>query len=262
MEVKENPSKSKTVNGAKVDRADSVSLEDIITYSLHIKETNGAITEKFEYYIPIFKKEAIVDNRLIYSDGNEGFDMKLTGDVNIVGQNYFDVYYTTESGLTFAEVEKLDRTKWFKSAYIEDNNLWSKVTTIKVVNADDQPIPGKFETEIQVNLKSYNAANAILNGQFNEWGSRGYYKLSVDGSSVGGYNGTRIVVASVAYDEDVNEDTDEDVTDSYSKQLDDIVKADYDDTPSTFDDNNIIRWFILMCASGIGMICLTRMKYV
>ena len=257
-----NISNSIKLNGVDVDRADSATIDDIITYSLHIKETNGAVTEKLEYYIPIFNKESVIDNRLIYSDGSNGFDMKLIGAVNIVGHYYFDVYYTTETGMTFIDAEELDSTKWYTADYIDEEELWSKVTMIKVVNANNQTIPGKFDTEIQVNLKANNAMNIIESGQVNEWGSRGYYKISVDGSAVGGYNGTKVVTAAVTYNEEVNENTDEVVKDSYSKESDDIVKADYDDTPSTSDNSNLIRWLILMCASAIGMICLTKMKYV
>jgi hypothetical protein len=181
--------------------------------------------------------------------------MKLTGKVMIIGDDYFEMYYTMEQGLSFHELENLDSTKWCKSGYLDSQDLWDKVTAIKLVNKNGEPIPGKFTTEVQVELKSDNSKNIISNGLVNEWGSRGYYRLSVDGSTVGGYNGTKVVVAATRYNVDIGED----IKDVASMQSDKVLSDDYDDTPATSDDTNIMFWIMLMCISIIGIpICAHR----
>ncbi len=238
------------LNGVDGESVISDSKDDIITYTLSIVEQNNATTKKFVYYIPVFKKDTQVDNRLIHSEGEDGFDLDLVGPVEIVGSDYFDIYYTNQTGLSFDKAEDTGDDAWLTADEI-DEEMWKDITMIKVVNKNGEELPGKFSTDIKVYLSASTMKNAIEPGQINEWGSRGYYKISVDNSVIGGYSGTKIVAAAVTYDKLV----DENIQDGYSKQSDDIARGDYgideyDETPNTRDETNVWYWMMVALVSG------------
>jgi len=231
-----------------------------VKYSLKIEERNNDVqTKSFEYYVAIPKKNSVRDNYLITGSEDEGFDMKMIEEPVISGDDYFELYYSTEENLDFNTAKSMSAGKWYTKEELLQDNEWQDVTMIKVVKVDDENIMGAFQTTVDVIMRTDSSDYDIVTDQKNKWKSRGYYKILDGDSTLGGYCGTSGVLTIATFDQPVG---DEDVADLYNRQGDDMAYYDLtvseiDDTPDTGDNSNLNMWIMLL----IGTCALLGIMY-
>ena len=160
---------------------------DIISYELEINCTAGGRAEDFAYYIPIVKKDSVVDNELIFS---AEYSYKLVEEVkvsNSIADNGVKIYYSFDKNLTYALLNARSVT-WYED--IPSDKELKDVTMIKIVAQTGIIENGSIST-VSVKMTYDGEESDYINmvGLENSWVSRGQYKFLIgDRGATGHYS--------------------------------------------------------------------------
>lgn len=196
------------------------SVNDEVGYELFINCSAGGTATDFEYYIPIVKKDSIIDNEIIFSNQ---FSMQLLNEVAI-SNNMIDkgvkVLYTFDSNLTYQLLVNNNEITWYES--IPSGKTYADVTFIKVV-AENITLENGLISNIQVNVgylfEQSSSDVSLLAGDLSseelklqefikssgmniQWTSRGFYRYRIGSRSVEGHYSTAVNNLEINYEFD------------------------------------------------------------
>ena len=179
-----------SVNNVAGDELDN-NLEtnnDIISYELEINCTAGGRAEDFAYYIPIVKKDSVVDNELIFS---AEYSYKLVEEVkvsNSIVDNGVKIYYSFDKNLTYSLLNARS-VIWYED--IPSDKELKDVTMIKIVAKTGIIENGSIST-VNVKMTYDGEKSDYINmvGLENSWASRGQYKYLIGDRGVTGHYST------------------------------------------------------------------------
>lgn len=141
---------SDSINVNKEDEGDSghlFSSDDVVNYNLTLNCTHGGSVEDFNYYIPIPKTTSGTDSYLI-TTLDDIYNLNLQNEVSIVGDDLYDIYYSTKEGLNINNA-KNDDVVWLTKDEVTD---FTKVTMIKLLQKNPTIESDSFTT-ISLKLK-------------------------------------------------------------------------------------------------------------
>lgn len=184
---------------ATLDIADSISIQsngnilnsgdnniytqnDLLTYNVDIGCTSGGYVDNFQYYIPIPKREKVIDDFIITK---KDFDFSAQSSAIETGNDIFNLFYTFDTGLEY-ETAKLV-TNWYTEDEIEsDENLkWTNVTMIKLTMKNGI-INNGDESRVSVVMKYGGTTFNEQAGMIDCWSSGGEYNYLNNGRVVSG----------------------------------------------------------------------------
>lgn len=187
---------SDSINVNKEDEGDSghlFSSDDVVNYNLTLNCTHGGSVEDFNYYIPIPKTTSSTDNYLL-TTLDDIYNLNLQNEVSIVGDDLYDVYYSTKEGLNINNA-KNDDVVWFTKNEVTD---FTKVTMIKLLQKNPTIESDSFTT---ISLKLKYGGN-----DFNEsagkkitFHSAGNYTYLLNGRETSGLFATPGVTLDINY---------------------------------------------------------------
>lgn len=141
---------SDSINVNKEDEGDSghlFSRDDVVNYNLTLNCTHGGSVEDFNYYIPIPKTTSVTDSYLI-TTLDDIYNLNLQNEVSIVGDDLYDIYYSTKEGLNINNAKNND-VVWLTKDEVTD---FTKVTMIKLLQKNPTIESDSFTT-ISLKLK-------------------------------------------------------------------------------------------------------------
>lgn len=141
---------SDSINVNKEDEGDSghlFSSDDVVNYNLTLNCTHGGSVEDFNYYIPIPKTTSGTDSYLI-TTLDDIYNLNLQNEASIVGDDLYDIYYSTKEGLNINNA-KNDDVVWLTKDEVTD---FTKVTMIKLLQKNPTIESDSFTT-ISLKLK-------------------------------------------------------------------------------------------------------------
>lgn len=167
--------------------------DDVINYKLSLNCTHGGMAKDFSYYIPIPKSTSGTDSYMI-SSLDDIFDLNLQTGVNILGDDLYDIYYTTDEGLNINNVGD-EGVTWLTSESVTD---YSKVTMIKLLQKNET-IESGSTTTISLNLMYGNEYFEKWAGKSFTYHSAGNYTYSLNGRETSGLFATNGVSLDINY---------------------------------------------------------------
>ena len=123
------------------------SSDDVVNYNLTLNCTHGGSVEDFNYYIPIPKTTSGTDSYLI-TKLDDIYNLNLQNEVSVVGDDLYDIYYSTKEGLNINNA-KNDDVVWLTKDEVTD---FTKVTMIKLLQKNPTIESDSFTT-ISLKLK-------------------------------------------------------------------------------------------------------------
>lgn len=141
---------SDSINVNKEDEGDFghlFSRDDVVNYNLTLNCTHGGSVEDFNYYIPIPKTTSGTDSYLI-TTLDDIYNLNLQNEVSIVGDDLYDIYYSTKEGLNINNAKNND-VVWLTKDEVTD---FTKVTMIKLLQKNPTIESDSFTT-ISLKLK-------------------------------------------------------------------------------------------------------------
>ena len=141
---------SDSINVNKEDEGDSghlFSSDDVVNYNLTLNCTHGGSVEDFNYYIPIPKTTSGTDNYMI-TTLDDIYNLNLQNEVSVVGDDLYDIYYSTKEGLNINNAKNND-VVWLTKDEVTD---FTKVTMIKLLQKNPTIESDSFTT-ISLKLK-------------------------------------------------------------------------------------------------------------
>lgn len=141
---------SDSINVNKEDEGESghlFSSDDVVNYNLTLNCTHGGSVEDFNYYIPIPKTTSGTDSYLI-TTLDDIYNLNLQNEVSIVGDDLYDIYYSTKEGLNINNAKNND-VVWLTKDEVTD---FTKVTMIKLLQKNPTIESDSFTT-ISLKLK-------------------------------------------------------------------------------------------------------------
>lgn len=187
---------SDSINVNKEDEGDSghlFSSDDVVNYNLTLNCTHGGSVEDFNYYIPIPKTTSGTDNYLL-TTLDDIYNLNLQNEVSVVGDDLYDVYYSTKEGLNINNA-KNDDVVWLTKNEVTD---FTKVTMIKLLQKNPTIESDSFTT---ISLKLKYGGN-----DFNEsagkkitFHSAGNYTYLLNGRETSGLFATPGVTLDINY---------------------------------------------------------------
>lgn len=187
---------SDSINVNKEDEGDSghlFSSDDVVNYNLTLNCTHGGSVEDFNYYIPIPKTTSGTDNYLL-TTLDDIYNLNLQNEVSVVGDDLYDVYYSTKEGLNINNA-KNDDVVWLTKDEVTD---FTKVTMIKLLQKNPTIESDSFTT---ISLKLKYGGN-----DFNEsagkkitFHSAGNYTYLLNGRETSGLFATPGVTLDINY---------------------------------------------------------------
>ncbi len=161
------------------------SIDDIVNYNLDIGCFSGGRAEGFNYYIPIPKKNATIDNFLIDNTKNGMFEFILTDEPTITGSDIFELKYSFQEGITYTSAQQIENWYTIDQINSDDSLSIENVTMIKL-NVKDVAIKNGDKTRITLKLKYAGQTFKEEAGMENNWHSGGYYKFINSGRETAG----------------------------------------------------------------------------
>lgn len=187
---------SDSINVNKGDEGDSghlFSSDDVVNYNLTLNCTHGGSVEDFNYYIPIPKTTSSTDNYLL-TTLDDIYNLNLQNEVSVVGDDLYDIYYSTKEGLNINNA-KNDDVVWLTKNEVTD---FTKVTMIKLLQKNPTIESDSFTT---ISLKLKYGGN-----DFNEsagkkitFHSAGNYTYLLNGRETSGLFATPGVTLDINY---------------------------------------------------------------
>ncbi len=187
---------SDSINVNKEDEGDSghlFSRDDVVNYNLTLNCTHGGSVEDFNYYIPIPKTTSGTDSYLI-TTLDDIYNLNLQNEVSIVGDDLYDIYYSTKEGLNINNAKNND-VVWLTKDEVTD---FTKVTMIKLLQKNPTIESDSFTT---ISLKLKYGGN-----DFNEsagkkitFHSAGNYTYLLNGRETSGLFATPGVTLDINY---------------------------------------------------------------
>lgn len=187
---------SDSINVNKEDEGDSghlFSSVDVVNYNLTLNCTHGGSVEDFNYYIPIPKTTSGTDNYLL-TTLDDIYNLNLQNEVSVVGDDLYDIYYSTKEGLNINNA-KNDDVVWLTKNEVTD---FTKVTMIKLLQKNPTIESDSFTT---ISLKLKYGGN-----DFNEsagkkitFHSAGNYTYLLNGRETSGLFATPGVTLDINY---------------------------------------------------------------
>lgn len=187
---------SDSINVNKEDEGDSghlFSSDDVVNYNLTLNCTHGGSVEDFNYYIPIPKTTSGMDNYLL-TTLDDIYNLNLQNEVSVVGDDLYDIYYSTKEGLNINNA-KNDDVVWLTKDEVTD---FTKVTMIKLLQKNPTIESDSFTT---ISLKLKYGGN-----DFNEsagkkitFHSAGNYTYLLNGRETSGLFATPGVTLDINY---------------------------------------------------------------
>ena len=187
---------SDSINVNKEDEGDSghlFSSDDVVNYNLTLNCTHGGSVEDFNYYIPIPKTTSGMDNYLL-TTFDDIYNLNLQNEVSVVGDDLYDIYYSTKEGLNINNA-KNDDVVWLTKDEVTD---FTKVTMIKLLQKNPTIESDSFTT---ISLKLKYGGN-----DFNEsagkkitFHSAGNYTYLLNGRETSGLFATPGVTLDINY---------------------------------------------------------------
>lgn len=187
---------SDSINVNKEDEGDSghlFSRDDVVNYNLTLNCTHGGSVEDFNYYIPIPKTTSGTDNYMI-TTLDDIYNLNLQNEVSVVGDDLYDIYYSTKEGLNINNA-KNDDVVWLTKDEVTD---FTKVTMIKLLQKNPTIESDSFTT---ISLKLKYGGN-----DFNEsagkkitFHSAGNYTYLLNGRETSGLFATPGVTLDINY---------------------------------------------------------------
>ena len=187
---------SDSINVNKEDEGDSghlFSSDDVVNYNLTLNCTHGGSVEDFNYYIPIPKTTSGTDNYMI-TTLDDIYNLNLQNEVSVVGDDLYDIYYSTKEGLNINNAKNND-VVWLTKDEVTD---FTKVTMIKLLQKNPTIESDSFTT---ISLKLKYGGN-----DFNEsagkkitFHSAGNYTYLLNGRETSGLFATPGVTLDINY---------------------------------------------------------------
>lgn len=187
---------SDSINVNKEDEGESghlFSSDDVVNYNLTLNCTHGGSVEDFNYYIPIPKTTSGMDNYLL-TTLDDIYNLNLQNEVSVVGDDLYDIYYSTKEGLNINNA-KNDDVVWLAKDEVTD---FTKVTMIKLLQKNPTIESDSFTT---ISLKLKYGGN-----DFNEsagkkitFHSAGNYTYLLNGRETSGLFATPGVTLDINY---------------------------------------------------------------
>lgn len=187
---------SDSINVNKEDEGESghlFSSDDVVNYNLTLNCTHGGSVEDFNYYIPIPKTTSGMDNYLLTTI-DDIYNLNLQNEVSVVGDDLYDIYYSTKEGLNINNA-KNDDVVWLAKDEVTD---FTKVTMIKLLQKNPTIESDSFTT---ISLKLKYGGN-----DFNEsagkkitFHSAGNYTYLLNGRETSGLFATPGVTLDINY---------------------------------------------------------------
>ena len=187
---------SDSINVNKGDEGDSghlFSSDDVVNYNLTLNCTHGGSVEDFNYYIPIPKTTSGTDNYLL-TTLDDIYNLNLQNEVSVVGDDLYDVYYSTKEGLNINNA-KNDDVVWLTKNEVTD---FTKVTMIKLLQKNPTIESDSFTT-ISLNLKYGGNDFNESAGKKITFHSAGNYTYLLNGRETSGLFATPGVTLDINY---------------------------------------------------------------
>lgn len=187
---------SDSINVNKEDEGDSghlFSSDDVVNYNLTLNCTHGGSVQDFNYYIPIPKTTSGTDNYLL-TTLDDIYNLNLQNEVSVVGDDLYDIYYSTKEGLNINNA-KNDDVVWLTKDEVTD---FTKVTMIKLLQKNSTIESDSFTT-ISLKLKYGGTDFNESAGKKITFHSAGNYTYLLNGRETSGLFATPGVTLDINY---------------------------------------------------------------
>lgn len=174
-------------SGSDTAQQSNISISDEtqeVLYQIDISSTDGGHAENFYYYIPVVKKESILDKDALISENEYG--MKLLSEIQVQTIKQaekkdvpFQIAYTTDESLNSTSIQGTE-VNWQES--VSD---YSQVTAVRISTKANSTVESGDEYLVTVPLQYDNSNEdfAKMAGTQVQWRSFGHYTYNRNGAA-------------------------------------------------------------------------------